>query len=151
MTAEEFRSGVHIRTALIRGHTFRYRAVQYTASEDQALFEGDIVLGTVDQIEQMTNAILDEAHEKGAAAIRSARYRWPDGTVPFTIDPALPDPGRIHAAIQHWNERTNAWLLGRTNQHNYVTFRPGAGCTSAASQACPQPERASPHNQETRQ
>jgi hypothetical protein len=130
MTSEEFSSGSQIYTALIRGNTFRYLAVQYFVSEDQAIFEGDIVLGTVDDVEQMTQEILDEMNEKGAIGIRGGRYRWPDGIVPYTIDPALPEVERVHAAIRHWNERTHAWLLPRDGQHNYVTFRPGAGCTS---------------------
>jgi hypothetical protein len=130
MTTEEFRSGAHVRTALIRGNTFGYRAVQYFVSEDQALFEGDIVLGTVDQVEQATKEILDEMHERRAVAIRGGQYRWPGGIVPYTVDPALPEVERVHAAIRHWNERTNIWLLPRSGQHNYLTFKPGVGCAS---------------------
>jgi hypothetical protein len=130
MTLEEIRSNLPVRTALIRGNTFRYRAVQYVVSQDQALFEGDIVLGTVDELERVTKEILDEFDERGAIAIRDAQYRWPDGMIPYTVDPALPDVERVYTAIRHWNERTNVWLLPRTNQHNYITFRPGAGCSS---------------------
>src|SRR5206468_3715564 len=31
----------------------------------------------------------------------------------------------------HWNERTNIWLIPRTNENNYVTFTPGNGCSSS--------------------
>jgi hypothetical protein len=130
MADDEFLAGAEIRTGLIRGSTFGYRAVQYYVKEHEALFEGDIVLDTVDSIEKMTEAIREEQYTKGAVAIIGEQYRWPDGIVPYTIDPALPDVGRVQAAIDHWNERTDVWLVPRTNEPHYITFRPGVGCSS---------------------
>ena len=50
--------------------------------------------------------------------------------MPFTIDPALPDVARVNDAILHWHERTSIRLIPLTNEQNFVTFRPGGGCSS---------------------
>src|SRR5262249_16837582 len=130
MADDEFLAGAEVRTGLIRGSTFGYRAVQYYIKEDEAMFEGDIVLGTVDSVEKMTEAIREEQNTKGAVVIRGEQYRWPNGIVPYTIEPTLPDIRRVQAAIDHWNECTNVWLVPWTNERHYITFRPGVGCSS---------------------
>ena len=48
--------------------------------------------------------------------------------MPFTIDPALPNVARVNDAIAHWHNRTLIRLVARTNEQNFVTFRPGNGC-----------------------
>jgi astacin len=131
MTSDESPSSSEIRTGLIRGNSFSYRPIQYYVVDDLALFEHDIILNTVDNIERMTQEIIDELNEKGAIGIRGDQYRWIDGIVPYTIDPHLPNLERVHAAISHWNEQTNIWLIPRTDQHNFVTFKTGNGCLSS--------------------
>ncbi len=52
------------------------------------------------------------------------------GVIAFTVDPNLPDQNRVTKSIAHWHKRTNVRLVPRTNQPNFMTFRPGSGCSS---------------------
>jgi Astacin (Peptidase family M12A)/Ricin-type beta-trefoil lectin domain-like len=131
MAKEEFRSSPDVRTGLIKGSTFGYRLVRYSVINGEAIFEGDIVLGSVDEMERLVAEIIKEKDTKARAVIiPGAQFRWPGGVVPFTIDPELPDTGRVSDAIDHWHSRTGIRLVARTNEQNFVTFRPGDGCSS---------------------
>ena len=132
MAKEEFRSSPEVRRGFIKGNTFRYRPVRYSVIDGEAIFEGDIVLGSVDEMERLVAEVNKEKDTKARAVIiTGAQFRWPDGVVPFTIDPELPNQGRVNDAIAHWHSRTGIRLVARTNEQNFVTFRPGDGCSSS--------------------
>jgi hypothetical protein len=63
--------------------------------------------------------------------IKGARFRWPDKTVFFTIENNLQNKERVTQAIDHWHAKTKIKFVKRTNEVNFVTFRPGSGCSSA--------------------
>jgi astacin len=130
MAKEEFRSSPEVRKGFVEGNTFGYRPVRYSVIDGEAIFEGDIVLGSVDEMERLA-AEVDKKKETKAVIVTGAQFRWPDGIVPFTIDPALPNQGRVNDAIAHWNSRTGISLVARTSEPNFVTFRPGDGCSSS--------------------
>jgi hypothetical protein len=89
------------------------------------------VLGSVDEMERLVADVNEEKDIKARGiVITGAQFRWPGGVVPFTIDPALPNKGRVTDAISHWHSRTGIRLVERTNEQNFVTFRPGEGCSS---------------------
>lgn len=126
-----------VRTALIAGANFRGKAVQYVAIDGLAMFEGDIVLGTVEEVEAETQAL--RAERTGAVAsavlITGNQFRWPNCVVPYTIDPALPNQQRVTDAIAHWTANTRFTFVLRTaanagSHPDWVTFRPGSGCSS---------------------
>ncbi len=129
----EFRGGGPIRTALIRGNSFAAKAVQYVEIDGLAIFEGDIVLGTLQEVAQMSDMLRAEAAAGVAAGvgITGAQFRWPNCRVPFTIDPALPNQARVTDAIAHWEANTNYRFIARTAEADFVTFRPGSGCSSS--------------------
>ena len=111
--------------------TVAARALHIWDSDDgMAIFEGDIVLGSVDEMERLVAEVNKEKDTK-AVIVTGAQFRWPGGVVPFTIDPELPNQGRVNDAIAHWNSRTGIRLVARTNEQNFVTFRPGDGCSSS--------------------
>jgi hypothetical protein len=128
----EFRSGNEVRTALIPGNTFRAKAVQYAVVDGLAMFEGDIILGTVEEVERTSDAL--RAQVSGAlpesVVITGAQFRWPNCTVPFTIDAALPNQARVTDAIAHWQANTGFRFVARTSEADFVTFRPSTGCSS---------------------
>lgn len=127
-----------VRTALISGNTFRVRAVQYTVLDGQAIFEGDILLGTVEEVEHQSAQLAAEARgELGTAAvlISGSSVRWPDCVVPYDIDSSLPDQQRVTDAINHWQRNTRFRFVERTAANaasypDWVRFQPGGGCSA---------------------
>src|SRR4029450_1929779 len=128
MAKEEFRSSPEVRTGFVKGNTFGYRPVRYSVIDGEAIFEGDIVLGSVDEMERLVAEVNKEKDTKArGVVITGAQFRWPDGVVPFTIDPELPNQGRVNDAIADWNSRTGIRLVAHTNEQNFVTFSPATG------------------------
>jgi Astacin (Peptidase family M12A) len=128
----EFRGGGTVKTALIRGNTFAAKAVQYVELDGLCIFEGDIVLGTAEEVAQMTEQMRAEMVSGIASGviITGAQFRWPNCRIPFTIDPALPDQNRVTEAIAHWEANSGFRFVTRTTEVDFVTFRPGSGCSS---------------------
>jgi hypothetical protein len=126
-TNGELLSSNDVRTGIIQLRTGT-KAVQYSVVDGLAIFEGDIVLGTVQQIEQQTEAARMGLPE--AVAITGSQYRWKNCRIPYTIDPALTNQARVTDAIAHWEAKTNYRFVVRTTEADYVTFRPGTGCSS---------------------
>lgn len=80
--------------------------------------EGDILVEAYDSLEEL-------------GVVADGRFRWPEGIIPYTVEPGLPAPGRIEQAIEHWNTRTVIRLVPRTDEPNWVKFVTTGGCSSA--------------------
>jgi hypothetical protein len=121
-----------VRTALISGNTFRAKAVQYEEIDGLAIFEGDIVLGTVEEVEATSAALRAELSGATPASvvITGNQFRWPNCRIPFTIDPAMPNQARVTQAIAHWEANTGFRFVPRTTEPDFVTFQNGTGCSS---------------------
>ncbi|GGS73174.1 hypothetical protein GCM10010222_12560 [Streptomyces tanashiensis] len=132
----ELRSGPVAGTILVDGATFRAKALHYAEVDGLAMFEGDIVLGTVEELTRESDAgpVLESV---GIVAVEQGQQRrWPDATVPYEIDPSLPDPQRVTDAIAHWESRTRIRFVERTPADaarfpDFVRFVPGDGCSSS--------------------
>jgi len=141
---KEFRSGPVKGTALVSGATFARKGLLYAEVDGLALFEGDIVLGTVDKvhadIEEVVHAQASALVDVGnlpqhAVGISGQQFRWPDATIPYDIDPALPNQQRVTDAIAHWGTNTRIRFVLRTPANaaqfpDFVHFQPGNGCSS---------------------
>ncbi len=95
------------------GHGY-YRgvAVNYRIWEGLALVEGDILLGPVKELEQGREAV----------AIAGDRYRWPGNVIPYELDPNLPNPERIRAAIEAWEKATPLRFKPHEDEADYVSI-----------------------------
>ena len=131
-----------VRSSFIMGNTFGMKEVTYTARGDDALFEGDILLGSVAEMEQIKRSVEEAAETEAtegiarSVVISGAQFRWPDGIIPFRIDPALPNQQRVTDAIAHWEANTVIRFVQRTpanagSHPNFVHFVHGGGCSSA--------------------
>jgi astacin len=130
----ELLSSDEVRTGFVSGLTFGPRAVQYAVVDGRAIFEGDIDLGSVEEVEK-SNAVMRGAGLEEAVILPGSQFRWPNGTVPFDIDPALPNQQRVADAISHWESNTVIRFVERTpanagSHPNFVHFQPGGGCSS---------------------
>jgi len=127
----EYRSGPVAGTALVTGATFEVKGLQYAEVDGMAVFEGDIILGSVAEMQIAADGELPER----ACIITGKQYRWPNATVPYDIDPAFQNKLRVTDAIAHWVANTNIRFIERTaaNQAqypDYVHFTMGNGCSS---------------------
>jgi hypothetical protein len=53
-------------------------------------------------------------------AISGKRYLWPRRTIPYVIDPQLPGPDEVAAAIFHWNQTNLVRFVPRASEPDYV-------------------------------
>ena len=129
--AEEHNPGAlgEIRTGVILRRTLPPAVVQYEAIGGLAIFEGDIILGTVREM---------DAHLNSIPAIRKTgdEFRWLNGEIPFEIDLAISEgalsvEADIRNAITHWEQNTRIRFIPRSSTHeDFLTFRIGNGCSS---------------------
>lgn len=144
-----FRSSDDVRSSYITGiQAFQVKPVEYAVIEGLGFFEGDIMLGTADELErrraEFEGPVADELSVSGntgqqpeiamAVGITGQRFRWPGGLVPYTTVPELRD--RVRAAIDHWEANTRIRFVERTaansSQHpNWLSFEIRDGCWSS--------------------
>jgi N-acetylneuraminic acid mutarotase len=122
-----------MRTGYIIGRNGEPAQITFEVQGELAILEGDIVLGLVSQIATSP----EQLHRAGPDGVRFGivingnSYRWPNGVVPYTIDPSLPNPARVTDAIAHIEATTpGVDLVPRSAQADYVRFVPSTGCSS---------------------
>lgn len=131
----EFARSDDVRAGRFTANTFEHRLLYYAAVDGDAVFEGDIVLGSVAEIEAVSRQPHVVNLQPEGIAIRGERFRWPDATIPYRIHPALPRQERVLDAIRHWEEKTPIRFLpldgDNLNQHaDRVLFANRANCSS---------------------
>ncbi len=113
----------------IRHGSWRGKPITYQVVNGWALVEGDILLAPASEVEAFS-ARKDPAARQTSATTGQLSF-WPGGVVAYNIDSLLPNPGRVLAAIRHWEERTPIRFVERTNESSWVTFRSDpSGCNA---------------------
>lgn len=147
----EFRSSADVGFGLVSGiKAFDVKRIKYSNVDGLAMFEGDIALGTVEELKK-TNVAADaiglhatlpasgtanDARDvQNAVAITGQRYRWPGALIPYqVVDPSI--QSTVDGAIEHWQQNTSIRFALRTpanaiNYPNYVSFEVRNGCFSS--------------------
>ncbi len=105
---------------------------QYEVIQGMAVFEGDILLGRVNQYGLIPNQL------QGRGLGRSDAFgRWPDGIVPY-LEPESNSPiqqRNIRQAMDHWMQKTRISFVARTAQNadqypHYLRFENSNSCAS---------------------
>lgn len=122
----ECRSGPVAGSAIVNGVTFSNKWLHYAEVDGNAMFEGDIVLGSIAEVQadEAGNPVLF------SIGITGQQFRWPGGRIPFEIDPALPNQQRVTDAIAHWHANTSIRFVPRAGEADFVRFVSGGGCSS---------------------
>lgn len=119
-----------------------WKPVTFANVEGRAIFEGCIILGETEEVEAAAEfvefraksvpQILSDANVlTQGAAIKGQQYRWPKRTIPYEVDPAIPNKARITDAIAHWHAKTSLRFKPRSNEADYIYFkRVDYGCAS---------------------
>ena len=111
--------------------------IQYGKLGNLAIYEGDIILGTVAEAEAVKDHVESNGTEPLPEGFRiinwsnKEQYIWPGGIV-YYENPNNNDERTkvVKEAMDHWQEKTSITFEERTNQPNYVAFQDGDGCAS---------------------
>src|SRR5262245_27973641 len=109
---EGFLTGDTTDTTWIKPLAGAWKEVTYAAVDGLAIFEGCIILGTVEEAKAAKEFIKNNpgitmnAVEQFGTGIKGKQFRWKGNILPYVIDPALPNQQRVTDAIKHWEENT---------------------------------------------
>ena len=145
-------------TALITRDSFTDLPVQFTIRDGTAYFEGDIILGSVDQLNATTEASRQDAKDvtqglhrgvkpgspvsnvdvaqgqpQSAVVIPGSNFRWPGGRIPFEVNATLTPAAQtgLTAAITHWQDRTRMSFRPRlATDTAWLNCQDATGCSS---------------------
>ena len=108
----------------IRTGVYRGQRVTYQVINGLAVVEGDIILGTPEELEPPSGpqVIKKPDARQEAVATSGPETLWPEGVVPYTIDGGLPEPQRVLDAIEHWHDNTLIRFVERTNETDWINF-----------------------------
>ncbi len=112
----------------IRTGVYRGQVVTYEVIDGLAVWDGDIILGTPEELSPASGPMLAGARDSQTklSSVSDKQELWPRGVIPYTIDPNLTNP-HVPEAIRHWEENTPIRLIERTDQTRWVRFRPSGG------------------------
>ncbi len=119
--------------------TLRGQEVPYEVVDGLAVYGGDMVLGTVEEVVARYGAKRSRKlstagwPERRDLSVARDEYLWPNGVIPYVIDSRFNEKGlrRIRTAIAEWNTETVINLVERTTEFDYVRFVPGGSrCAS---------------------
>ena len=106
----------------IREGFYNGKRVIYEVVNGMAVVEGDIILGTPEELtSRAEKPPIDGRHE--VVATNDPTELWPDRTVYYTIDEDLPNPERVLDAIRHWESKAPILRFEeRISELNWVHF-----------------------------
>jgi hypothetical protein len=121
------------RKGMISGPGFQDKVITFSAIGDRAVLEGDIIVGTVAELEG--NLARGSVPQDVTQGVARTGYRWPDGVVPFDLAPDFPRPERVLDAMKHLEAKTRIrfvrLLAGNANAYrDWVEFVDGDECFS---------------------
>src|ERR1035437_3189672 len=122
----------------VRSLDLNGRLIRYQVRGGFAVVEGDIIIGTAAEVEAVQRASTGKSAEPLAVVLlfnTANPQKWPNATMAYDIDPAIPNPKPILDGIDHWNTKTQFKIVPRTTEANYVHFKPDptldAACLSS--------------------
>jgi hypothetical protein len=158
--SHEFESTREPRLGLLSGFKEFNKPVFFSEIGGDAVFEGDIIIGTAREMEravivellrrlkgiddltvfnftpQLRGALqtLQDVTAEMAIeglVISGQEFRWPGAEVPFRILDTMPNPKRVTDAMAHWEKHTPIRFVEMDGHADFVTFRPVSGGCSA--------------------
>jgi astacin (peptidase family M12A) len=138
-----FLKSEEVREGYIKPLGGAWKKITYAEVDGKAVFEGCILLGSAEEVSTSSKELEKRAKknpellsnptvEVRGIAIKGKQFRWPKRTVPYVIDPDVPNPKRVTDAIAHWHQKTTIYFKPRAaTDKNYMRVkRDQSGCAA---------------------
>ena len=111
-----------IAKAEVTDPAFGRKVVTGYVRDNRIIYQGDIIVAEVGTTTPF------------AMVVRGRR--WPNGDVPYVIDPSLSDRGRVVSAISYWEQHTPIRFpqYDPARHRNYIRITPGPSSGACSSQ-----------------
>ncbi|HEX7977110.1 MAG TPA: M12 family metallopeptidase, partial [Gemmatimonadaceae bacterium] len=133
---EGYRTRGELRDGWVLDRAGKPMQVRYEVHDGLAVWQGDIILGRVDEVSTTRMGARPILRGGPATLSRSPlggpqktviidgdSFRWPGGVMPYEVDAAVTNPGFITAAIARIEETTGGvTVVPRSGQADYVRF-----------------------------
>jgi len=107
----------------ISSATYKNKKVNYTIKDNLAIYEGDIILGTVDEAETWQEA---KENTPTTNTALGSRKKWSKGIIPYTLDADVSQKTKtlIKQAMRDIQTKVNVSFVERTknNAHLYIDY-----------------------------
>lgn len=137
LPAETFRNGEKTNTVVLKiprardGFVSQNKTVTYSEINGLAILEGDILLGTVEEMEQAKQGIVPKG-----ITIDGDNFRWgtkvsgriTSVTIPYVTIPSLEQT--VTQAIAHWEHHSPIRFKKRVSEPDFISFEALDGCFS---------------------
>jgi hypothetical protein len=108
--------------------------ITYEVVDGLAIFEGDILLGSVNDFFLLPPPLPQSPSfdPQGIGLRPTAGSLWPNGVMPYVIDGSLSPQQQviIMQAMQHLSDNTSLSFTARSAETDYVEFQAAGGCSS---------------------
>jgi len=106
--------------------------VEYVEINGKAIFEGDIVLGDIEEVRAAKDAPLTESKSIG---IVGSKFRWEFGEVPYIVADDEILRHKVELAVAHWQKHTPFRFIPRTPDNedefpDFISFENNGVCES---------------------
>ena len=110
--------------------------IPYSVSNGDAIFQGDIRLGSAAAAEAMRLHCEEKGQHPGVQGFRiidwsdPSRFVWPGGIVYYSVQDDAEPAKDVKDAMDHWQEKTAITFQKRDQEPNYVYVQEGDGCSA---------------------
>lgn len=110
--------------------------IHYSRLGDLAIYEGDIILGKLEEMENIRKQVDGKGpHIEGIRIINwsnPSQYLWTNGVVYYSKDSSLTNEAakELKKAMDYWTSKTNITFQERNTEPNYVVVKDSTGCSS---------------------
>ncbi len=110
--------------------------INYSRMGETAIFQGDIILGKVEEMEAIRMQVENKADLPLGVRIYNwgdpSQYVWPNGVIYYEKDSTLTNDAakELRKAMDHWEAKTAVTFKERNSESNYVVVTDSEGCAS---------------------
>ena len=98
------------------------QVVHYEVVDGRIVIDGDVSIGDAVELPALQDHASPKLQPHSDVTPGIPPAVWPNGIVPYEIDPAIPNPQRVTDAVAQWNQKTPLRFVPHGNETTFLRF-----------------------------